>query len=772
MRATLTTAILAALAAPTAFAAVEVDGRIDPAEWQGAQHITDFRLTQPLSRAPAPQPTEAWILATEEGLAIAFRNLQSPQFPRTRQRLQRDENAQVDRVNLYIDFDGDGRMGYNFTVLLSNSIQDATITSENQFNTDWDGDWRHATSEDEAGWSAEMVIPWHVAPMRDITNGNGTRTLGIQLDRVIGATGERASWPAVSYQESRYLTAFNKIEVPAFSQSLLAITPYTSAVYDNVANESDFDAGFDIFWKPNGRFQLSGTVNPDFGQVESDQLVVNFSAQETFFSDKRPFFTENQSYFDIPFGSLNTSNRLIYTRRVGATSDDGESAGDVTAAVKLNGSLGALNYGVFAATEGDDVGRDFYAVRTSRDGDKQGLGAMVTRVQRPCYTVDGDTGECLEREANVYEVDHRWTPNPSWSIRTTLVGSDVTGVGTDAFNRPDLDESGADTGGQMRIDWDMGEGWRQQLYMLHLGDKLQLNDFGFLERNNFNYARYDLARRFTNQPETSQYSAADWHWAVSRRYTDDGVHIADAAAINRSGQLRDGGNDFLEIASWSSGHDDRILRGNGIVDMPAKYFFFYERNRPRQGDGHWSFYGSLRLASEGLDTPDKVAVQLELEPTYHVNDRLSFFTAWYFENNPDWVLWRGDNLLATYDEDMILLNAGSVWLINDKHELRVRLEAIGLDAKARQGWRVAADGTPVASDDEIPDIGLRNLGFQIRYRYELAPLSYLYIAYVRGGDFYEELANGGFRAPDQFQDAFDLRDSEQLLVKLSYRFEL
>lgn len=57
-------------------AAIEVDGRIDPTEWVGAQHITDFRLIQPLSRAPAPQPTEAWILATPEGLAVAFRNVQ------------------------------------------------------------------------------------------------------------------------------------------------------------------------------------------------------------------------------------------------------------------------------------------------------------------------------------------------------------------------------------------------------------------------------------------------------------------------------------------------------------------------------------------------------------------------------------------------------------------------------------------------------------------------------------------------------------------------
>lgn len=768
MHASLTTAVLAAFAAPCALA-VEIDGRIEAAEWEGAQHITDFRLTQPLSRAPAPQATEAWILATEKGLAVGFRNLQDPSIPRTRQLAQRDVGAQADRVNLYVDFDGDGRNGYNFTVLLSNSIIDTTITNENQFNTDWDGDWRHATSEDEAGWSAEMLIPWHIAPMRD-AQGN-SRVLGIQLDRVIGATGERASWPAVSYQESRFLTALNKVSVPVFSQALLAVTPYGSYVYDNVGKQGDFDVGADIFWKPNGRFQLSATLNPDFGQVESDQLVVNFSAQETFFSDKRPFFTENQSFFDVPFGSLNNSNRLIYTRRVGAGADAGGGAGDVTAALKVNGSLGALNYGVFAATEGDDVGRDFYAVRASRDGDTQGLGAMVTRVERPCYA-QGAAGECLERQANVYEVDHRWTPSPGWSIRTTLVGSDVDGMGTDAFNRPDAREAGSDTGGQMRIDWDMGGGWRQQLYMLHLGDKLQLNDFGFLERNNFNYARYDVARRFTDLPKDSRYSAADWHAAVSRRTNDHGLHIADAAAVNRNGQLRDGGNDFLEFATWTAGHDDRILRGNGVVDMPAKYFLFYERDRPRQGDGHWSFYGNIRLASEGLDTPDKGSIRFELQPTYHVNDRLSFFTSWYFERNSDWVLWRGGNLLGTYDEDMILLNAGSVWLIDDRQELRVRLEAIGLDAKARQAWRVAPDGTPVAVQEEIADIGLRNLGFQIRYRYELAPLSYLYVAYVRGGSFYEELPGGGFRARDEFQDAFDLRDSEQFLVKLSYRFEL
>jgi hypothetical protein len=66
---------------------------------------------------------------------------------------------------------------------------------------------------------------------------------------------------------------------------------------------------------------------------------------------------------------------------------------------------------------------------------------------------------------------------------------------------------------------------------------------------------------------------------------------------------------------------------------------------------------------------------------------------------------------------------------------------------------------------------LQNLGFQVRYRKEFAPLSYLYFAYVRGGSLFEG-GNGPYEATDAFSRAFDLRDSEQLLIKLSYRFEL
>lgn len=737
---------LSSLAAPAA--AIEVDGVISPGEWEGARHVTDFRLTQPLSREPAPHPTEAWILATPEGLAIGWRNTQPASVPRTRQRAQRDQGGAADRVNFYVDFDGDGRTGYNFTLLLSGSITDTTITNENQFNSDWDGDWRHATSEDGDTWSAEMLLPWHIAPMR-APDGN-VRTIGVSLDRVIGVTGQRMSWPAIGYNEQRFLSVLEKIQVPRYSESLLAVTPYVVGLGNLVASGATFDAGADVFWKPNGQFQLSATLNPDFGQVESDNLVVNFGAIESFFSDRRPFFTENQGFFDVPFGGLGNANRVLYTRRVGGPADDGSGAGDVTAAAKVNGSFGDLHYGLFAANEGGAAGRDFQAARVARELGAHGIGAMVTRVERPF----------LDREAEVYAVDHRWG-NDEWNIRTTAVLSSVLDDG----RRVD------DSGVQMRVDRDHGNGWRQQLFLLHLGDQLQLNDFGFLERNDYNYARYDLAKRITDLPDDSPYASHDWHFALSRRENDSGLHIADAFAIQRRSDRRDGGNQFFEVGGWTSGYDDLITRGNGPVKLPERVFLFAERSRPR-GDGQWALYGNVRYFAEGLEGGERGAVSAYLQPTWHASDTLSFNAGLELHHDPDWLLWQHDNLVGTYRRDMVFFNAGVTWLVDTKQELRVRLEALGLDARAIQPWRVLADGTPVAVDEPLEDFALRNLGFQVRYRYELAPLSYLYIAYVRGGSLYEQGPGPFDGAGRLLADAFDLRDSEQLLVKLSYRFEI
>jgi hypothetical protein len=745
MRASLLLAILAATSTPTF--AVEIDGRIDPAEWQGARHVTDFRKVQPLSLEPASLPTEAWILATPEGLAVAYRATQPPEVPRTRQRVQRDFEEQVDRVNLVVDYDGDARTGYNFTIASTGGIADAVVTNENQFNDDWDGNWLHAVSEDEAGWSVEILIPWYIAPMRE--GRDGTRTVKIYLDRVIGSTGERSAWPSASFARPRYLSDFAPVEMPQYSQSLLAITPYVSGLYDNVDGSGDFDGGADIFWKPNGQFQLSGTINPDFGQVESDDLVINFDATETFISDKRPFFTENQGIFE--FTTPSDYSQLLYTRRVGGPADDGNGAGDITAAVKLNGSVGATKYGIFAADEADEVGRTFGALRVVRDLPAQNLGAMVTYVDRPF----------LDRTATVMGVDHNWRPSARVSVETRVIGSQIDSR-VDGRGRT-TDDNGA----TVWVNYEMDHGWRQQWLAMHFGNELEINDFGYLQRASTNYLNWEVKRRFTDLPTESRYASKDWRARISGTDNDHGDRLQRQLRISRESNLRNGSFEFAQININSAGVDDLLTRGNGVVDKPTNFNTYFEYERPRKGN--WGWETESEIFSGGLAGNDKVGYNLRVQPTYFISDAFSVYLGGFYERIPSWLVWQEDNLIGEFDEKMLQIDAGLDWNITNKQELRVKMQAIGLDASIEQAYRIASSGAAIASDDVVDDFSVRNLGFQIRYRYELAPLSYLYIVYGRGGYQQDPFTE---RVDELVRDSLELRDDEQLLVKLSYRFEL
>ncbi|MDF3020754.1 MAG: hypothetical protein K0Q92_2057 [Steroidobacteraceae bacterium] len=732
---------LLALTAGAVASPLAIDGRIDPAEWQGARHVTDFRKVQPLNGEPASLATEAWILATPEGLAVAFRNAHPASVPRTLQRVQRDFDEQVDRVNVMLDFDGDHRTGYDFTVTSTDGIADSIITNENSFNDDWDGNWRHAVSSDAESWSVEVLIPWHIAPMRDSPD---KRILGIYLDRVTGSTGERAGWPMASFERPRFLSDFEPIEVSSFSQSLLAITPYASGLYDVLGSEGEPDAGVDVFWKPNGQLQLTATVNPDFGQVESDDLVVNFDATETFFSDKRPFFTENQGLFE--FTTPSDYSQLLYTRRIGGPADDGEGLGDIIAALKLNGSFGATKYGVFAAEEDDTVGRSFSALRLVRDFSKQNLGFMVTRTERPL----------LDREAVVAGIDHDWKPTARWNIRTRVFGSDIRD-----------DEDSSDFGGTVWADYEMDKGWRQQVIAMYFGDRLQINDAGYLARNNSKYIHYQLNRRFTELPAESRYASKDWRWRVSTSHSATGQRLNHQFRMSRESRLRDGSYEYGQINVNSAGIDDLILRGNGFVNRPPSFNSYFEFDRPRKGN--WGFHGEMEIFSGGIEGNDNIGYWLEITPKYFISDAFNLYMGFTSSRNPDWLVWQQDNLLGSFDRRNAELSAGFNWTLTSRHELRLKLQAIGLDANLRQGYRIDPAGNALTSAEPIDDFTVRNLGVQLRYRFEMAPLSYLYVVYGRGGFRNEPESDN---STGLLGDSFSLRDDEQLLVKFSYRFEM
>jgi hypothetical protein len=230
--------------------------------------------------------------------------------------------------------------------------------------------------------------------------------------------------------------------------------------------------------------------------------------------------------------------------------------------------------------------------------------------------------------------------------------------------------------------------------------------------------------------------------------------------------LRNGAYEYAQINVNSAGVNDLITRGNGVLDKPPSFNAFFDFERPRKGD--WAWKTEAELFSGGLAGNREIGFGLDLEPTYFVNDAFSVYVGAYASRTPDWLVWQRDNLIGSFDGREAHVNAGFNWTMSSRQELRLKLQAIAIDARVRGPWRVDPSGTATRSADPIDDFSVRTLGFQIRYRYEVAPLSYLYVVYGRGGlDQQADTESSG----RLLRDSFSLRDDEQLLVKFSYRFE-
>ncbi|MGH8235444.1 MAG: DUF5916 domain-containing protein [Steroidobacteraceae bacterium] len=734
--------LLCCAAVLPARAAIVVDGRIDEADWENAVRCEDWRRTVPFARDAPRYRNDVRILSTEQGLAAAFILDQPPQERRIKPRTPRDAEAFTgDTVALIVDFDATGQLGYEFAVGLGGGVRDGLVTNQNKFDRDWDGTWQHAVRESDEQWFVEILVPWSSISMRE--SRTDTRTIGIYANRYLFDRGERYACPGLNIESEVFLSDFRRVSISQYdSATSFDFVPYATARTDLVNDDTQFKAGADITWKVSPNLWLAATLNPDFGQVESDELVVDFSAIETVFTDKRPFFTENQGIFDL---RTPTNGQLIYTRRIGAAPDDfSEGSSDIDVAVKLTGTANSLVYGAFLAQERDyrdDFGRLFAASRVALPLQGARVGYLGTWTDHPL----------LDRTAAVNAIDYELTPNDWWRVSGQLIRSDIgqAGTSTDGYQA------------WLQTDFNRSAPLTHTLKLLYIDDHFDLNDLGYMERNSLRQVEWDTNRRVVGAAEGRINGESQRLYAYYRE-NEAGQRLQSRLQLSRTVQYTSVWTAYQELRYLTSGVDDLISRGNGPVQFDDRLHGYADLVTPRFGD--WQLTTGVYLYQQGVQD---YTARLQLSAAWYPTEKLTMqvdLLPYYFD---DWLLWEGGNLFGSYRGERLDFALRADWIPAPRHELRVKWQWIGIDAESRAAYRTDTAGRLFETPEPLAPFTVNNLGLQVRYRYEIGPLSELFLVYARGG--FHLLQDDDRSVADLFGDMSDVRDADQFLVKVRYR---
>lgn len=337
--------------------AIVVDGAIEPL-WNQADSVSDFVQFEPYNCKAPSRRTVAKVLTTDGALyCLMLCYDERKNIQRTRGTL--DEFG-GDIVSLMLDTFDDKRTAYKFAITASGVRADCRLLDDAR-NRDynWDGVWFSAARIYDWGFAVEMEIPY-----RSIQYHNGLKEWGLDFDRWIPTITEDIYWCRYEENEGQRISKFGRLVFEGFYPSVkglnLEIYPVGITKTEYV-RDSDYDfspnAGVDVFFNPSQRLTFQLTANPDFAQIEADPFSFNITRYETYFEERRPFFTEGNEVF-MPSGSERGSGfyqplELFYSRRIGRKLPDGSEV-PLLVGTRAFGRLGGWEYGGFLAATGEE----------------------------------------------------------------------------------------------------------------------------------------------------------------------------------------------------------------------------------------------------------------------------------------------------------------------------------------------------------------------------------------------------------------------------------
>ncbi|OFW29218.1 MAG: hypothetical protein A3G76_11375 [Acidobacteria bacterium RIFCSPLOWO2_12_FULL_65_11] len=607
-----------------------IDGRLSDEVWSLARPAASFTQRDPDEGKPASERTEVRVLYDDDALYVCARLFDSQPALISRRLSKRDDSSDADQVTIYLDPLLDHLTGVSLRVSASGVQRDSTISNDTFEDSTWDAVWQSAVSIDEEGWSAEVRIPLSQLRFKVAEQ----QTWGINVERYIRRKNETTWLEFVPKQEAglasrmAHIDGFDGFRPKTHVQAL----PYTAARTEfvrprpgdpfNDGSRGFGAAGVDVKWGITSTFTLDGTINPDFGQVEVDPAVVNLSAFETFFQEKRPFFLEGSQIFNN-FGSngansnwgFNTSDpQIFYSRRIGrspqlqASGDfvDPPTATTILGAAKLTGktpsgwSVGLVNAVTdreFASTATGSVRGEsevepltnYFVARVQRDvGRRGGLGVMTTAVTRSLRTPA--LGNTLSDNADIVGGDGYWflSDKREWVVNGKLAVSRISGstaaitraqrASQRYYQRPDASHVSLDpnrkalAGFAGRTNLNRNSGlWQVNASLWGVSPGFESNDLGFMGTSDRAGGHVVFLRRYVTPDRFTRsktwWVAKSWTWNFNQQMQSDAVQGQASFTFLNYWYFNGGGNWFART------QDDRQTRGGPSMVSPSGNFW-------------------------------------------------------------------------------------------------------------------------------------------------------------------------------------------------------
>ena len=616
-----------AVEATRAAGPISVDGVLDEDAWRGAPVAGGFVQRDPSQGEPATEPSDLRVVYDDRALYVGARLHDREPARLARQLSRRDGAAEADRFSLFLDPHHDHRTGVELEVSAAGVQRDAAIYDDNYLDDSWDAVWESAVAVDAGGWTVELRIPF--SQLR-FPAGPG-RSWGINARRVVQRKNEESWLALVPKDESGLASRMAHLEglegiAPRRSLELL---PYVSARREHVepllpgdpfndGSRTFAGVGLDLKYGVGTNMALVAAFNPDFGQVEVDPAVVNLTAFEVFFEEKRPFFTEGAQVFGN-FGRSGASDYRsffypeplpFYSRRIGRAPQGGAAAPfldrpastTILGAAKLTGrTSGGWTLGLLEAVTGreharlsDGLSRERLEVepltsylvgRAQRElGRRAALGVLGTAVVRD---LDAPAlARLLASRAFVAGVDgHLFVdPRRDWVVFGGLSGSTLAGsreaivrlqrAEQRYYQRPDAPHVRVDPAATSLSGWSGRVGVNRNsgsvtanAGLWGISPGFEPNDLGFATQadrgggHGLVLFRKVVPDGFTRSRQL--WLSKWWTWNFGGESQGDGVQAAGSLLFRNYWQL-----DLTLGRSWST-LDDKLTRGGPTTIRPG-----------------------------------------------------------------------------------------------------------------------------------------------------------------------------------------------------------